>query len=105
LKLALRLEPEAVEELEAAASWYEAKQKGLGVEFVAAVDDALSIAREAPLAFATALGADDVHRVPVERFPYVAVYLVTAETLHVIAIAHARRRPLYWLGRARRSRG
>jgi toxin ParE1/3/4 len=100
--LALSFEPEAADELEGAAAWYESKRPGLGAEFVAAVDGALAIACEAPLAFATALGASDVRRVPIERFPYSVVYLVTAATLHVIAIAHARRRPLYWLARTRR---
>jgi toxin ParE1/3/4 len=102
LTLALSFEPEAAEELEVAAAWYEAKRPRLGAEFVAAVDAALTSACETPLAFATALGASDVRRVPVERFPYSVVYLVRAATLHVIAIAHARRRPLSWLARTKR---
>lgn len=46
-------------------------------------------------------GADDldVRRVPVSRFPYHLAYLVTPEEIHVLAVAHDRRRPIYWSGR------
>lgn len=33
------------------------------------------------------------------HFPYAIVYLATAETITVQAIAHQRRRPVYWAGR------
>lgn len=41
----------------------------------------------------------DVRRVPVGRFPHHVAYLVTGDVLHVVAIAHDRRRPAYWSGR------
>ena len=40
-----------------------------------------------------------VRRVPVSRFPYYLAYLVTSDAIHVLAIAHERRRPGYWSGR------
>jgi hypothetical protein len=45
---ALRVLPEAEEELAQAAQWYESKRAGLGVEFVAVVDRALDEIRDAP---------------------------------------------------------
>jgi hypothetical protein len=38
--------------------------------------------------------------VPVSRFPYHVAYLVTTDQVHVVAIAHDRRRPIYWSARA-----
>lgn len=41
----------------------------------------------------------DVRRVPVSRFPYHLAYLVGDDDIHVLAIAHDRRRPTYWSSR------
>ena len=43
-----------------------------------------------------------VRRVAVSRFPYYVAYLVTDYQIHVLAIAHDRRRPVYWRGRVNR---
>jgi toxin ParE1/3/4 len=40
-------------------------------------------------------------RVGLPRFPYAVVFLVRVEELRVLAIAHAKRRPGYWLSRVR----
>jgi len=38
-------------------------------------------------------------RAPVSGFPYHVVYLTTSDAIRVLAFAHYRRRPGYWLGR------
>jgi hypothetical protein len=43
-----------------------------------------------------------VHRAVVPRFPYVVAFEVHPEVILVLAVAHAKRRPLYWLTRAGR---
>ena len=98
----VRFGPEATTELEDAVRWYEQHRAGLGLRFLTAVDDAVeSIARwpraGAPIAGLEAL---DVRRVPVSRFPYHVAYLITSERIEVLAIAHDRRRPMYWRERA-----
>ena len=40
-----------------------------------------------------------IRRLPMRRFPYSVFYNVQGMTLRVLAIAHQRRRPAYWLGR------
>jgi hypothetical protein len=45
-------------------------------------------------------------RVPVrkyvlQRFPFAVAYLVLDDTLVVLAVAHGKRRPGYWLARLR----
>jgi len=41
MKRTLRVLPDAEAELQSAAIWYEEKRRGLGIEFVAVVDQAL----------------------------------------------------------------
>jgi hypothetical protein len=44
----LRVDPEAEDEIREAAVWYEHRHRGLGVEFLAAVDNALQQIRKTP---------------------------------------------------------
>jgi hypothetical protein len=37
----------------------------------------------------------------VRRFPYHVVYIELPDRLQVLAVAHDRRRPAYWVGRLR----
>jgi plasmid stabilization system protein ParE len=95
--------PEAAAELEDATRWYEERRAGLGVAFLGAVDAAVESLVRWPGAGApvTGLAQDlDVRRVPVSRYPYYVAYLVEDAVIHVLAIAHDRRRPVYWSGRA-----
>jgi hypothetical protein len=40
-----------------------------------------------------------VQRALVRKFPYAVVFITHADTIHVLAYAHAKRRPLYWAHR------
>lgn len=98
----IRFAVEASAELEEAAQWYEARRVGLGLAFLTAVDRAIDAVSRWPDAGARVEGLPaelPVRRVPVGRFPYYLAYLVTTEVIHVLAIAHERRRPRYWDGR------
>lgn len=98
----VRFSPEASAELEDAVLWYEERHAGLGLAFLAAVDGAVELVARWPLAgevVEKVPGDLDVRRVPVRRFPHHVAYLVTGDVLHVLAIAHDRRRPAYWSGR------
>ena len=48
MKRTLRVLPDAEAELQSAAIWYENRRRGLGVEFVAEVDQALQLVVEHP---------------------------------------------------------
>ena len=98
----VRFAPEASAELEDATRWYEQRHAGLGLAFLAAVDVAVGSVARTPRAGAPLGGLAeelDVRRVPVSRFPYHLVYLVTEGQIDVLAVAHDRRRPAYWSGR------
>lgn len=93
-----------VAELEAAqaALWYDEQRMGLGDEFLDELHAAFERIRETPTLFPELehyAGTHDVRRCRVKRFPYLAVFVNRPEELLIVAIAHVRRRPLYWLER------
>ena len=47
-----------------------------------------------------AVWRDATRRLPLRRFPYSIVYELREDEVRVIAIAHQRRRPGFWKGRA-----
>lgn len=103
MTLAVRFSAEAEAELESAAAWYEDRRVGLGEEFLDAVERTIDQVAEWPLAgrLIEELPADiQVRRAPVDRFPYHLAYLIEVDHARVLAVAHDRRRPLYWAPRA-----
>ena len=98
----IRTEKEADQELEEAIHQYEERRPGLGSDFLAAIDDVLKRVSRFPESGAPVPkvpGHLPVRRVSLKRFPYHIVYLVTPEAIRVLAFAHHRRRPFYWLPR------
>jgi plasmid stabilization system protein ParE len=98
----LRVLPEAEEELAQAAEWYEAKRIGLGVELVTIVDRAFDEIQDAPLSYALWRADRPYRRKVLTRFPYVVFFRTEGDAVEVIAVAHAKRRPGFWLDRVRR---
>jgi plasmid stabilization system protein ParE len=101
LTLSSRISEEAAAEVAEAARWYETHRAGLGVEFLDAVDTAVTRIAETPRMGSPVPGVSDqaIRRRPVRRFPYHVVYVVLPDRLQILAIAHDRRRPGYWVGR------
>ena len=101
MKLPLRISEEADAEMAESARWYERNRVGLGLEFLAAVDAAVVRIEETPRIGSRVPGVDDeaIRRVFVRRFPYHVVYIELPDRLQVLAVAHDRRRPAYWVGR------
>ncbi len=79
--------PEALTDLEAAFSWYEAQQHGLGEAFIRAVDAAIARILEFPEACPAA--HRDARRYLMERFPYCLYYRVEGDGVIVVALMHA----------------
>jgi plasmid stabilization system protein ParE len=95
----LRVLPEAEDELLAAAEWYESKRPGLGIEFVATIDEALEDILHAPDRWPIWRKARPYRMRIIHRFPYMVFYTSKKSEVRVIAIAHSKRRPGYWIGR------
>jgi toxin ParE1/3/4 len=91
-------------ELEAAeaAAWYDDRVAGLGDQFLDELSEALISIRRDPQSFSrleTYQGAHEIRRRVLRRFSYLVVYLCRPEETLIVAICHARRKPLYWLDR------
>ena len=99
----LELHPEARAELRSAALWYDERRSGLGDEFIAEVSAALDRIGDAPESYPAWPGtpaADPlIRKATVQRFPYLIAFEKHQQHLLVLAVAHAKRRPLYWLTR------
>jgi len=101
MKRTLRVLPDAEAELRSAAMWYEEKRPGLGVEFVAIVDQALRSILQNPEGWPVWRPNRPYRKRPLRRFPYIVFFRLDSATAEIVAIAHAKRRPGYWLDRAR----
>lgn len=101
----LALHPEARAELRSAALWYDERRTGLGEEFIAEVSAALARMGDAPESYPAWRGTRTEHplirKATVQRFPYVIAFERHENLLLVLAVAHVKRRPLYWLTRAK----
>ena len=93
--------PEAEEEIEASVRWYEARRRGLGLEFIAALDRALTRIAESPRDHQEWPDDPRYRRAVLDRFPYLVFFEIRAEEIEVVAVAHAKREPGYWRERSR----
>jgi len=97
-----RVLPEARAELVEAADWYDRRQALLGSELLTEAEAALETVRSDPFSLPLTegyVGPLDLRRLSLKRFPYVVYVLCRDEEVVVTAIAHSRRRTLYWLNR------
>jgi len=100
VSLPIEFAAEAEAELENAAEWYESQRPGYGQSFLTAVDDATEQCGRWPRSgqIVEDLPTEgEVRRAPIARFPFHIAYLVGDDHLLVLAVAHDRRRPGYWM--------
>jgi plasmid stabilization system protein ParE len=98
MSLPLRLLPEARAEFDEAIDWYEARQTGLGVDFVARVRDVLRRIAAQPRLHAAVY--QDVRKAVLSRFPYIVLYREEQSEVVVISVFHTSRDPSEWRSRA-----
>lgn len=93
-----RIHPSAVAELDSAADWYDSEELGLGMTFIDTVGAAINLIVARPQAWQREriVGRRDVRRFVISRFPFVVVYYVESDAVHVIAVAHTKRAPGTW---------
>lgn len=91
----LRLRPAAGDEAEAAADWYEAQSRGLGIRFAEAFLTTLDRIQDHP----------EIHPVVYRQtrralfprpFPYMVLYKIDADVITVLTVLHQARDPAYW---------
>jgi len=84
----------------AAVDWYNERLAGLGDEFRAELVAAVERIGEGPLVWPFSAYDRRARCCSLSRFPYSLVYVVSEDgSVTVAAVAHARRRPGYWMQR------
>lgn len=89
--------PEADEEFREAARYYESEAAGVGLSFIAAVHKAVDEIVELPLA--TQVYRADIRKKVLRHFSYNLFYAIETDIIVIVAVAHHRKRPNYWLAR------
>jgi plasmid stabilization system protein ParE len=94
----VRFNPIAERELADAIKYYDEQKAGLGREFLEEVRRAVLFLAKYPEAAPQVRGS--IRRFILPRFPYSLLYR-TLETgrFRILAVAHQKRRPDYWVGR------
>ena len=80
-----------------AISYYEREQPGLGRRFKAEVDRTVLWLSEHPEACRLRIGG--YRQLNLRVFPYYIPYIVRGSILWILAVAHQRREPEYWIER------
>ena len=99
----LALHPEARAEVRSAVLWYDEQRPGLGDEFIDEVSASLDRIAGSPESYpawpCTRAAEPLIRKATIQRFPHVIAFEKHEQHVLVLAVAHARRRPLYWLTR------
>lgn len=95
-----RFHPEARVEVRSAASWYRERSSEAARGFTVEITDGIRSIRQHPAAWPVWHRAD-VRRRVLRRYPYSIFYIVEGAEVVIVAVAHHKRRPGYWLPRLR----
>lgn len=95
--MSLTVHPQALGEGIAARRWFQQYSEASGRRFSQALDHAIALLLDSPL-IGSPIGAG-YRRLRLHGYRYVVIYYVAGHDLTVVAIAHASRRPGYWVGR------
>ena len=82
---------QAEEAIYDAGQWYEQQKKGLGEDFLIAVDDAFLSIKSNPLLYG--FRKKNIRGYRMRRFPYKILFLVNKEEILVISVLHTSRKP------------
>lgn len=85
---------QALSDIDDAYRWYESQRAGLGVSFIAAIEQASIAIEHNPLQYVRVRG--EIRRAILQRFPYSIFYIARANALSVIAVLHQARHPSRW---------
>lgn len=91
----VEFQAEANLEFREAARYYESEAPGVGLAFAAEVHKAIAKLAEFPLAARLVRGS--IRKKVLPHFPYSILYAVEQDGILIVAVAHQRKRPTYWL--------
>ncbi len=90
-------DPDAKAEFLAAVQYYESCQSGLGRRFKLFVHSAIQKIADTP--FQYRLIHTHFRRYLLPKFPYAILFSIEPDNIRIIAVAHTKRKPGYWLRR------
>ncbi|MBX7246772.1 MAG: type II toxin-antitoxin system RelE/ParE family toxin [Candidatus Sumerlaeaceae bacterium] len=93
------LDPAAMAEMMDAACFYEEARVGLGVTFLATIEEAFKKVGHKPRLWPRLKGP--FRRCLITGFPYGIIYRVDLDSVYVAAIMHLKRKPDYWTRRTK----
>ena len=86
--------PLAQQDIDDAASWYEARVTALGLRFVESLDESFELVSASPQSYPVV--HRDIRRILIPGFPYAMFFVLRDNTVRVIACMHTRRHPKRW---------
>jgi toxin ParE2 len=87
----------AQHEVDEAVVWIDERAEGKGILFLDELDRVVRLVKAYPLA-STEI-EPEIRRCLFARFPYSLIYGIEDDTIVVVAVAHSRRSPRYWIDR------
>ncbi len=94
MKKRVEYHPEAIREIHEAVKWYNARNDGLGTEFLIELKSAESLIAGEPEIWPFYEG--NTQRYLLKKFPFSVIYLICKEKIQIVAITHCKRKPAYW---------
>ena len=88
---------EAEDEFIGSVKYYEMQDDELGERFV--MDIQASVARICTNPLMARCFEEECRKVKAEKFPYLVIYYVEGERIHIAAVMHTSRHPDYWKSR------
>ncbi len=85
-------------EFDQAFDWYAERSVGAALGFATAMDVAVESIAADPGRFVHTYSGCRLCRM--KRYPYCVIFQLSGDTITVVAVAHAKRRPGYWRNRA-----
>lgn len=96
----VRFHPAAEAEHLGQVVFYESREHGLGKRYLDYFQQTIMAICESPARFAVE-HAPNIRRARLRPFPLMILFRELDSGIQVLAVAHYRRRPNYWLGRLR----
>jgi plasmid stabilization system protein ParE len=78
--------------------YYESRVPGLGNALIEEMEALLELINQTPKAWQVE-AEPDIRKAPFQRFPISLIYRQRGNNFQVLAVAHDRRRPQYWIER------
>ena len=100
--MTVRFVAEAQGEYFDAVAYYERATAGLGARFEREMNRVIRQIADQPEVLSVRRGG--YRRINLRIFPFYLPYVVRGDVLWVLAVAHAKRRPLYWISRRKDAR-